>query len=278
MQILYYIEFLAMEMRKAPDNDYPAISFIIKSSSAFEEIEAGTALFNEIVADLKKRNLPFKVEVTSGSLEFSVQILVDFIKESLQNPSIAAALGGAVSGAVGSITQKILDRKNSVSKTKVNASWRFSLKIKLLINRNLDKKLDSISTAGNAVKLGFKGEGGKTYQKSYKRTFKKSNHIDKEIESEIIRRIDDIGTQDLILMALLLRKPNTKSEIKAILEEWGKVFGSWFEGANFSARLVKAGLVRKADPSKEGADSFVLTKKGEMEAEQLIKNIRDIRD
>jgi hypothetical protein len=93
-------------------------------------------------------------------------------------------------------------------------------------------------------------------------------------EQMLVERIEDMGTQDLILLALLIRPKQTKAEIRAVLQDWGKAFGSWFDGGNFSGRLVKSGLVKKDGANDKGEEVFALTKKGAMEADELAKKIR----
>ncbi|MGI0020288.1 MAG: hypothetical protein ACREAY_07435 [Nitrososphaera sp.] len=92
-------------------------------------------------------------------------------------------------------------------------------------------------------------------------------------EQALVGKIDEIGTQDLILLALLQRPKQTKAEIRAVLADWGKAFGTWFDGGNFSGRLVKSGLVKKDGENDKGEDVFALSKKGEMEADALAKKI-----
>jgi len=93
------------------------------------------------------------------------------------------------------------------------------------------------------------------------------------LEQRIVEKVDDIGTQDLILVALMLAPKQSKTQIRQVLSDWGKAFGSWFEGGNFSGRLVKAGLVKKDGASDAGEDLFSLTKKGEMEADSLVSKL-----
>jgi hypothetical protein len=93
------------------------------------------------------------------------------------------------------------------------------------------------------------------------------------LEQRIAEKVDKIGTQDLILVALRLRPKQTKEQIKDVLSDWGKAYGSWFEGGNFSGRLVKKGLVKK-EGSDETGDLFILTKKGELEADSLIERLQ----
>ncbi len=102
---------------------------------------------------------------------------------------------------------------------------------------------------------------------------KKEAGLAKGFERQLVEKIEETGTQDLILLALQIKPKQTKAQIKAVLADWGKAFGSWFEGGNFSGRLVKSGLV-KNDGESDGEDVFSLTKKGEMEAAALVKKIQ----
>lgn len=98
--------------------------------------------------------------------------------------------------------------------------------------------------------------------------------VSRGLEQRLAEKVDSIGTQDLILVAFRLKKPKqTKEEIKSILSDWGKAYGSWFEGGNFSGRLVKKGLVKKDGQNASDEDLFSLTKKGELEADGLISNL-----
>ena len=94
------------------------------------------------------------------------------------------------------------------------------------------------------------------------------------LEQRLAEKVDDMGTQELILIALRLKEKQSKEEIKSILSDWGKAYGSWFEGGNFSGRLIKKGLVKKDGQNDSGEDLFSLTKKGEVEAENLISNLQ----
>jgi hypothetical protein len=95
------------------------------------------------------------------------------------------------------------------------------------------------------------------------------------LDKRIAEKVDKIGTQDLIVVALRLNPKQTKDQIKSVLSDWGKAYGNWFEGGNFSGRLVKKGLVKKGLVKKDGQgdagdDLFALTKKGEIDADNLI--------
>jgi hypothetical protein len=93
------------------------------------------------------------------------------------------------------------------------------------------------------------------------------------IELKIVEKVDDMGTQDLIMIALRQKPKQTKAQIREALNDWGKAYGSWFEGGNFSGRLVNKGLVKKDGATGAGEDVFSLTKKGEMEADGLMSKL-----
>lgn len=93
------------------------------------------------------------------------------------------------------------------------------------------------------------------------------------LEQRLAEKVDEIGTQDLILVALRLKPQQSKEEIKSVLSDWGKAYGSWFEGGNFSGRLIKKGLVKKVDSGKAG-ELFALTKRGEIEADNQIAKLQ----
>jgi hypothetical protein len=93
-------------------------------------------------------------------------------------------------------------------------------------------------------------------------------------EDEIICHIDDIGTQEAVVLALYMNAELTKAELQDILRMWGKAYGSWFEGGNFNNRLVKKGFIRSVGQS-EGTDTrFALTGKGRKKAEETITKLR----
>lgn len=93
------------------------------------------------------------------------------------------------------------------------------------------------------------------------------------LEEKLPALVDDMGTQDLVLIALRLRNALTKEEIKKTLGDWGKAYGDWFTGGNFRSRLIGRGLVKLEDKKKNDQDAFSLTKKGEKVVDELIANI-----
>lgn len=93
------------------------------------------------------------------------------------------------------------------------------------------------------------------------------------VEKLIIDQIDDISTQHLVVIALKLKPKQTRQEIKKILEDWGKVVGDWFKGGNMNNRLIKMNIIKKDSVNEKNDDIFVLTKKGELLADELIKKL-----
>ncbi len=93
------------------------------------------------------------------------------------------------------------------------------------------------------------------------------------LEQKIVEKVDELGTQDLIMLALRQNQKQTKAQIRQVLGDWGKAYGSWFDGGNFSGRLVNKGLVKKDGATDAGEDLFSLTKKGEMEADGLMAKL-----
>lgn len=59
------------------------------------------------------------------------------------------------------------------------------------------------------------------------------------IEQTLVKQVDTIPVQHIVVISLRLRRKQTREEIKKTLEDWGKVFGNWFKGGNFNNRLIK---------------------------------------
>ncbi|CAE6486771.1 hypothetical protein [Candidatus Nitrosotenuis uzonensis] len=94
------------------------------------------------------------------------------------------------------------------------------------------------------------------------------------LEDTLVKEVNKIPIQHLVVISLKLNGKQTRDEIKKSLEDWGKVFGNWFRGGNFNNRLIKMNIVKRDDKNKDGDDIFVLTKKGELLANELIEKIR----
>lgn len=93
------------------------------------------------------------------------------------------------------------------------------------------------------------------------------------LEAKLVENADKINTQEMIVISLKLGGRQTKEQIKNALQDWGKVYGNWFEGGNFNGRLVKKNIVKREDKNEKNEDLFLLTKRGEMLAEDLIAKV-----
>jgi hypothetical protein len=92
-----------------------------------------------------------------------------------------------------------------------------------------------------------------------------------DLEAKLVQNAEKLKTQEMIIVSLKLNGKQSKEQIKKTLQDWGKVYGNWFEGGNFNGRLVKKNIVKKEEAKNEkNEDLFSLTKRGEMMAEELI--------
>lgn len=121
----------------------------------------------------------------------------------------------------------------------------------------------------------------KRFQKLEERVSKIEKLLSKEstpktssIEKLIVENVDDISTQHLVVIALKLKPKQTRQEIKKMLEDWGKVVGNWFRGGNMNNRLIKMSIIKKDGVNEKNDELFLLTKKGELLAEELIEKIK----
>lgn len=93
------------------------------------------------------------------------------------------------------------------------------------------------------------------------------------LEARLVKSADKVNTQEMIIISLKLHGRQTREQIKSSLQDWGKVYGNWFEGGNFNGRLVKKNIVKKEDKNEKDEDLFSLTKRGELLADELIKKV-----
>jgi DNA-binding PadR family transcriptional regulator len=262
--------------------NYPTVLLRVKSGNLGQDIEVSTSFFNEVISELSKNKIPFNINVHSGSFDFSIQILLDLLNQISTNPGTSLVLTGAVTGAVGMITQKILDHRYKFKSIKQNKAWKFFAKLKLDTNKNLDKKLDSITVEGRSIRVGFKGKNGEIVYESY-RSFA-DNVVDDSLPHEddlntaIIRNMDKLKTQDLVLLALSLNNEGTATEIRDILASWGKPSGQWFYASGVLSRLVRNGLIQKFSESsdKRRVSHYRLTKRGRLESDKMIASLMNV--
>jgi hypothetical protein len=91
-----------------------------------------------------------------------------------------------------------------------------------------------------------------------------------DLEAKLVENAEKLKTQEMIIISLKIHGKQTKEQIKTTLQDWGKVYGNWFEGGNFNGRLVKKNIVKKEDKNEKNEESFSLTKRGDMLADELI--------
>ena len=78
----------------------------------------------------------------------------------------------------------------------------------------------------------------------------------------------------MILISLRIKNKQTREQIKKTLQDWGKVYGNWFDGGNFNGRLLKKNIVRKDGKNDNNDETYSLTKRGEFLADELIVKVR----
>ena len=94
------------------------------------------------------------------------------------------------------------------------------------------------------------------------------------LEARLIERAGKTKTQEMILISLRIKDKQTREQIKKTLQDWGKVYGNWFDGGNFNGRLLKKNIVRKDGKDGSNDETFSLTKRGEFLADELIAKVR----
>jgi len=97
--------------------------------------------------------------------------------------------------------------------------------------------------------------------------------ISNELEQRLVENADKMNTQEMIIISLRVNGKQTKEEVKKMLQDWGKVYGNWFDGGNFNGRLVRKNIVKKEGKNEMNEDLFSLTKRGEMLADELITKV-----
>ena len=97
----------------------------------------------------------------------------------------------------------------------------------------------------------------------------RQNKLGKNFEQILIKQIDSIPTQHLVVISLMVHNEQTKKEIEETLRDWGKNYRSWFGGGNFNNRLIKTLIVKQSE-QKNKIPTYTLTKKGKIEAEKII--------
>ena len=93
------------------------------------------------------------------------------------------------------------------------------------------------------------------------------------LEAILIKKANSIKTQEMIIISLRRNGTQTKEGIKKTLQDWGKVYGTWFDGGNFNGRLVKKNIVKNEGSNDDNEEYYSLTKRGEFIADELIQKV-----
>lgn len=99
------------------------------------------------------------------------------------------------------------------------------------------------------------------------------NKLD-DISLKLQGKVDKIGQQNLIIIALYHKPKQSKSDLLNTLLSWGikKTIYKWFQGGNVNNRLLNPGIILKDGQNAKNEDLFSLTvTKGMPKAEELIK-------
>ncbi|MCH8914946.1 MAG: hypothetical protein IIA82_03760 [Thaumarchaeota archaeon] len=91
------------------------------------------------------------------------------------------------------------------------------------------------------------------------------------LESKILEKIDDIGIQNLVLLALRIKPKQSRSNLKIKLESWQKPVGSWFRGGNFKNRLLTPSQIIRDGINDKKEDLYSLGSKGIKTVKKLIE-------
>ena len=87
-------------------------------------------------------------------------------------------------------------------------------------------------------------------------------------------KIEKIGQQNLIILALYVKSKQSKSNLLDVLIGWGvkKTIHKWFAGGNLNNRLVNTGIVKIDGKNSDDHNLHSLTiAKGIPKANELIK-------
>ena len=116
-----------------------------------------TSFLNEIVTIITKNNIQFKVSIQPGSLEMSLQILVDYLSQISQNPLAAGTLASIAGNLIGAVLDR---KKEDIKIKKTNSSWDLSEEIKRLINKHIRMKLAELVELDMRIVAVFKDVHG----------------------------------------------------------------------------------------------------------------------
>ena len=94
---------------------FPSCRFMIDTGDRIKDTDIGTEFLAETTAELAKMNVPYKMNVRSGSFELFYEIL----KQITTNPTVVAIIGSAI----GVIMGRYFLHKKNISKQEFNDEW-----------------------------------------------------------------------------------------------------------------------------------------------------------
>jgi len=94
---------------------FPSCRFVIDTGDSIKDADIGTEFLAETTAELAKMNVPYKMNVRSGSFELFYEIL----QQITTNPTGAAIIGSAI----GIIMGRYFLHKKNISKQEFNDEW-----------------------------------------------------------------------------------------------------------------------------------------------------------
>ena len=90
-------------------------------------------------------------------------------------------------------------------------------------------------------------------------------------ESKIVERIDDIGIQHLVLLALKIKQKQSRLELKQKVASWQKPIGTWFDGSSIKIRLLDTHQIIRDGKDEKNKELYSLGSKGVRTVKDLIK-------
>jgi len=93
-----------------------------------------------------------------------------------------------------------------------------------------------------------------------------------ELSTNVIKKIDKIPTKDLILVLLKMSVNQSINDLKQNLLKLGWIEDTFFK-KNFSASLIKKGLISKTGTDAKKKDQYSLTLKGEILSKELLQKL-----
>ena len=94
------------------------------------------------------------------------------------------------------------------------------------------------------------------------------------LEHEIIQKIDEIGVQHLVLLALRLKSKQPRNDLKLKIESWNKPVGTWFGGGHLKNRLLKTHQIIHDGINKDNEELYSLGSKGAKTVKNLIEKYK----